>query len=408
MYPPDRRPNEIIDREEIEMHVELASSMDRLGTETAFSVMARARALEAQGKDVVHLQVGEPDFATPQVAIDAACDALNHGWTHYGPANGDPELRAEIAAYLERSRGVHADPDKIVVTPGGKPVMFYLMLALLEAGDEAIYPDPGFPIYGSMIDYSGATAVPVPLREENDFRLDVDELKGQISHKTKLLIINSPANPTGGVLTRDDVAAIAELANIYDFYVLSDEIYSELIYQGEHVSIATFPGMEERTIILDGFSKTFAMTGWRLGYGLFPGDLADAIVKLQVNCNSCTNVATQRAGIAALRDGWDDVARFKAAFDSRRRLIVDGLNAIDGVHCVNPSGAFYAFPNISSFGLTSDVFANRLLDEFGVAGVSGTSFGEAGEGFIRLSYANSEDNLQKALDRLQAFTTSLR
>lgn len=380
----------------------LAERMSRIGTETAFAVGVRARALEAQGKDIVHLQIGEPDFNTPANIIDAAVDALRSGWTHYGPAAGDPELRRAIAEYIARSRDAHYRPEQVIVTPGGKPIMFFLLLAMLEEGDEAIYPDPGFPIYRSMIRVSGAKAVPIPLREENGFRLDVDELAGLITDRTKLLIVNSPANPTGGVLARDELERIATLAIEHDLVVLADEIYSELIYEGEHVSLAAFPGMAERTVILDGFSKTYAMTGWRLGYGLFPEPLVEPITTLMVNSNSCTNVATQRAGLEALTGPQDDVAEFREAFRRRRQLIVDGLNAIDGITCVMPSGAFYAFPNISSFGMTSDVFEHRLLDEFGVATVSGTSFGDAGAGYLRISYANSEDNLQRALDRITA------
>lgn len=381
--------------------VRLASRMNRIGTETAFAVLQRARALEAQGRDVVHLQLGEPDFDTPQNIVEAGIDAIRSGWTHYGPAAGDPELRGAIADYIVRSRGAQYRPEQVVVTPGGKPIMFYLMLAVLEAGDEAIYPDPGFPIYRSMIEFSGARAVPVPLREENEFRLDVDELAGLITDRTRLLIINSPANPTGGVLDRSDLEAIAELAVRHDLIVLADEIYSELIYEGEHVSIASFPGMADRTVILDGFSKTYAMTGWRLGYGLFPEGLVEPVTTLMVNSNSCTNVATQRAGLEALTGPQDSVEAFREAFMRRRQLIVDGLNDIPGVSCVMPPGAFYAFPNVSSFGMTSDEFEQRLLNEFGVAAVSGTSFGAAGEGYLRISYATSEENLGKALDRIR-------
>jgi aspartate aminotransferase len=374
--------------------------MGRIGTETAFAVGVRARALEAQGKDVVYLHIGEPDFDTPPNIVQAAVDALQSGWTHYGAAAGDPELRAAISDYIARSRDAHYGPEQVIVTPGGKPIMFYLMLAMLQKGDEAIYPDPGFPIYRSMIEFSGAKAVPIPLREENDFRLDVDELASLVTDRTRLLIINSPANPTGGVLERNDLERIAELAIRHDLLVLADEIYSELIYEGEHVSLASFPGMAERTVILDGFSKTYAMTGWRLGYGLFPQALVDPIATLMVNSNSCTNVATQRAGIEALTGPQDAVDEFREAFRRRRQLIVDGLNAIPGVTCVMPLGAFYAFPNISSFGMTSDEFERRLLEEFGVATVSGTSFGAGGEGYLRISYANSEANLSEALRRI--------
>ena len=390
------------------MAVKLADRMSRLGTETAFEVMVKARALEAQGKDVVHLEVGEPDFDTPENVVGAAVDALQSGWTHYGPAGGDPELKAAIANYINTTRNLDYSADQVVVTPGGKPVMFFLILALLQAGDEAIYPDPGFPIYGSMINFTGAKAVPIPLREENEFELDVNELASLITDKTKLLIINSPANPTGGVLSKDKLERIAGLAVEHDLIVMADEIYAELIYEGEHTSIATFPGMAERTVILDGFSKTYAMTGWRLGYGLFPADLVPSITRLAVNSVSCTSVAVQRAGLAALTGPQDRVSEFREAFRGRRDLIVSGLNAIDGISCVMPKGAFYAFPNVTGTGLTSKEFADRLLEEYGVAGIAGTSFGEAGEGYIRLSTANSEENLQKALDRVSAMVSDLR
>lgn len=389
------------------MTAELAIRMQRLGTETAFEVMVRARALEAQGRDVVHLEIGEPDFHTPENIVDAGANALHEGWTHYGPAAGQPDLREAIATYVNESRGTSYHADQVVVTPGGKPVMFFVMLALLEHGDEAIFPDPGFPIYQSMIDFSGARAVPIPLREKNDFRLDVDELASLMNDKTKVLILNSPANPTGGVLERSDLEAIAELAVKHDVTVLSDEIYSELLYQGEHVSIATMPGMSERTIILDGFSKTYAMTGWRLGYGLFPGDLAAPITKLMVNSVSCTSMAVQRAGLEALTGPQDAVTEFLEAFRRRRDLIVDGLNEIDGMSCLLPKGAFYAFPNIEGTGKSSREFADLLLEEHGVAAVAGTSFGAAGEGYLRLSYATSEENLQKALERIAGAVKSL-
>ncbi|MGB3330847.1 MAG: pyridoxal phosphate-dependent aminotransferase, partial [Thermomicrobiales bacterium] len=362
------------------MTIRLASRMDRLGTETAFEVMVRARALEAQGRDVVHVEVGEPDFDTPENIIRAGQDALASGWTHYGPANGDPQLREAITTYINGHRKTAFTADQVVVTPGGKPVMFFLMLALLEKGDEAIYPDPGFPIYESMINFAGAKPVPIKLREENQFRLDVEELKSLVTPKTKLLIINSPANPTGGVLTREDIEAIAQIAIENDIVVMSDEIYAELLYEGEHVSIASLPGMAERTVILDGFSKTYAMTGWRLGYGLFPKDLAPLITKLAVNSVSCTSVAVQRAGLEALTGPQDKVAEFREAFRRRRDLVVGRLNQIDGITCVMPKGAFYAFPNISGSGLTSREFADSYLQDYGVAAIAGTSFGAAGEG----------------------------
>ncbi len=384
------------------MPIRLAEGMNRIGTETAFAVMARARALEAKGKSVVHMQIGEPDFNTPAHITQAAIDALQQGWTHYGPAQGDPELREAIAAYIATSRNAHYGAGQVLVTPGGKPVMFFAMLALLQAGDEAIYPDPGFPIYRSMIEYTGARAVPAVLREEHAFRLDIDELRSLVTSRTRLLIINSPGNPCGNVFTREDIEQIAAIAQEHDLVVLADEIYSELLYDGEHISIASLPGMAERTILLDGFSKTFAMTGWRLGYGLVPEELVYPLTTLMVNSASCTNVATQRAGIAALTGPWDEVDRFKAAFHTRRDVLIRGLNEIPGVRCEMPHGAFYAFPNISRFGMSSDEFATRLLDEFGVAAVSGTSFGDGGEGYIRLSYATSEQNIEEALGRIAA------
>lgn len=383
------------------MAIRLADGMQRIGTESAFAVLAKARALEAQGRSVVHMQIGEPDFDTPAHIIEAGVDALQNGWTHYGPAQGDPELREAIAAYISSSRDANYSAEQVLVTPGGKPVMFFAMLALLQQGDEAIYPDPGFPIYRSMIEYTGAKAVPAVLREENEFRLDVEELRSLVNERTRLLILNTPGNPCGNVLPRADLEAIADIAIENNLVVLADEIYSELLYGEDHFSIAAIPGMTERTILLDGFSKTFAMTGWRLGYGLCPPELVEPLTLLMVNSASCTNVAAQRAALAALTGPWDEVDRFRQAFDSRRQLIVNGLNAIPGVSCVTPRGAFYAFPNISSFGKTSDLFADQLLDEYGVAAVSGTSFGDAGEGYIRLSYATSEENITEALNRIE-------
>lgn len=384
----------------VDVNIRLADGMNRIGTETAFAVLARARQLESQGKHVVHMQIGEPDFDTPAHITAAGVDALQSGWTHYGPAQGDPELREAIVDYIGRARGATYGADQVLVTPGGKPVMFFAMLALLQAGDEAIYPDPGFPIYRSMIEFTGAKAVPAVLREENEFRLDIDELRSLVNERTRLLIINSPGNPCGNTFTREDVEAIAAIAEENNLVVLADEIYGELLYGGEHVSIASLPGMNERTILLDGFSKTFAMTGWRLGYGLIPSQLVEPITTLMVNSASCTNVATQRAGIAALTGPWSEVERFREAFHRRRDLLVSGLNEIPGISCLQPGGAFYAFPNISSFGMSSDEFASRLLDEHGVAAVSGTSFGDAGEGYIRLSYATSERNIEDALGRI--------
>ena len=386
--------------------MKLATRMSRLGTETAFEVLVRARALEATGMDVIHLEVGEPDFDTPANVVEAGVQALRDGWTNYGPSAGQPELRQVIVDYINRARGLNYGPENVVVTPGGKPIMFFAILALLEAGDDAIYPDPGFPIYRSMIDFVGARAIPAPLREANDFRLDVDELETLITPRTKLLIINSPANPTGGVLERSDLERIAQLAVAHDLIVLADEIYAEILFEGEHVSIATFPGMKERTIILDGFSKTYSMTGWRLGYGVMPEELAGLISKLMVNSVSCTSSATQRAGIEALTGPQDAVKEMVAAFERRRDLIVAGLNEIPGITCRTPKGAFYVFPNISGTGMSSKEFADTLLTEHGVAALSGTAFGEHGEGYLRLSYANSEENLRRALVRIAAAATA--
>jgi aspartate aminotransferase len=381
--------------------MKLASAMSRLGTETAFEVLVRARALEAKGKDVVHLEIGEPDFDTPRNIIEAGAEALRSGWTHYGPSAGLPDLRDSIARYLNRSRDTKYAAENIIVTPGGKPIMFFVILALLEPGDEAIYPNPGFPIYESMINFTGARAVPSPIRESNQFALDVDELEGLITPRTKLLIINSPGNPTSGVINRADIERIAEIAVRHDLIVLSDEIYSEIIYEGEHASIATMPGMVDRTIVLDGFSKTYGMTGWRLGYGAMPVEFAGHINKLMVNSVSCTAVAVQRAGIEALEGPQDEVRAMVEAFRARRDIMVEGLNAIPGVTCLNPKGAFYVFPNISGTGKSSREFADALLEEHGVAALAGTSFGKHGEGYLRLSYANSEDNLRKALSRIK-------
>lgn len=380
--------------------MKLATRMSRLGTETAFEVLVRARALEAQGRDVVHLEVGEPDFDTPANIIEAGAQALRSGWTHYGPAAGQPDFRDAIASYLNKARGTNYTLDNIVVTPGGKPIMFFVILALLEAGDEAIYPNPGFPIYESMINFTGAKAVPAPILEENEFALDVEGLESLITSRTKLLIINSPSNPTGGVLNREEIAHIAELAVKHDLIVMADEIYAEILFEGEHVSIASMPGMAERTIILDGFSKTYAMTGWRLGYGAMPLEFAQVVTNLMVNSNSCTSMAVQRAGLEALTGPQDAVKEMVEAFKKRRSLIVDGLNAIDGITCLLPKGAFYVFPNITGTGMKSKPFADYLLQEHGVAALSGTAFGSYGEGYLRLSYANSEENLLKALDRV--------
>lgn len=388
--------------------MKLAKRMLRLGTETAFRVLAKAQALEAKGIDVVHLEIGEPDFDTSKNISDAATKALGEGYTHYCNSQGIVPLRTEIAKEIERTRGVTIDPNRVVVTPGAKPIMFYSILALLEEEDEAIYPNPGFPIYESMINFIGAKPVPIPLREELDFRLDIDELRSKITPHTKLIIINSPHNPTGGVLEMDDIRAIADIAQEHDIIVLSDEVYEHIIYEGEPHSIASLPGMLDRTILLNGFSKTYAMTGWRLGYGVMPPELVDPIVGLIVNSVSCTTTFIQYAGIEALTGPQDSIASMVAEFKKRRDLIVDGLNAIPGISCRRPKGAFYVFPNIKKLGMDSAQLANYLLNEAGVATLSGTDFGKYGEGHLRLSYANSMENIEKALKRIEMAVAKLK
>jgi aspartate/methionine/tyrosine aminotransferase len=375
--------------------------MTHLGTETAFEVLARARALEAKGHDIVHLEIGEPDFDTPENVKEAAVKALRAGYTHYGPSAGLPELRSAIAEYIARDRGVEIDPAQVIVTPGAKPIIFFTALALLDRGDEVIYPNPGFPIYESMIDYLGAKRVPIPLLEKNRFAFDPDQLEALITKKTRLVVINSPQNPTGGVLPRATIARLCELAVEHDFYVLSDEIYSRIIYDGAHVTPYSFPGMPERTILLDGHSKTYAMTGWRLGYGIYPKEVAPKIAKLQTNSTSCTCSFTQMAGLEALRGPQHKVTEMVEEFRARRDLIVDGLNGIPGISCHKPSGAFYVFPNITGTGKTSKQLEDHLMNEAGVAVLSGTAFGAHGEGYIRLSYANSQDNIRKAIERIK-------
>jgi len=385
------------------MHI--AERISRLGTETAFEVLVKARALEAKGKSVVHLEIGEPDFDTPPNIIQAAKDALDKGFTHYGPAAGLPETRQAIADYINRTRGYDLwKPEEIVVTPGGKPIMFFGMMACIDEGDEVIYPNPGFPIYESVINFLKAKPVPLPLREEKEFRFDVADLEARITPKTRMVILNTPQNPTGGILTREDLAQIAELAIRHNLIVLSDEIYSQVTYGDfKHTSISEFDGMKERTMILDGFSKTFAMTGWRMGYGAFPEHIAKVVAKLQTNVTSCTSSFTQIAGIEALSDRTlPYVSDFLKEFERRRDIIVDGLNAIPGFRCHKPHGAFYVFPNITGTGMTSQEAADFFLYEAGVACLSGTAFGAHGEGFIRFSYANSVEKIQEALKRIEA------
>src|SRR5215471_4385140 len=382
----------------------LARRMARLGTETAFEVLVKAKALEAKGRDIIHLEIGEPDFDTPRNIIDAACDALHKGFTHYGPSAGLIELRKVIAQHVSETRRVNVAPDEVVVVPGGKPIIFFSILALAEDGDEIIYPNPGFPIYESMINYVGAKAVPIQLREKLDFRLDVDELAGLISDRTKLVIVNSPHNPTGGVLEKKDIEAIARAIGSRDIMILSDEIYSQLIFDGEHHSIMSLDGMKERTILLDGFSKTYAMTGWRMGYGVMRPDLAAHISRLMTNSNSCTASFTQVAGIEALRGPQKSVDAMRAEFKKRRDVMVAGLNKIKGFSCRVPHGAFYVFPNITKTGWPSKKLADALLEDAGVAALSGTAFGNFGEGYLRFSVANSIENIEKALERVDAWT----
>jgi len=383
----------------------LAKRMARLGTETAFEVLVKAKALEAKGRDIIHLEIGEPDFDTPRNIVDAAVDALHKGFTHYGPSAGLIELREVIAQYVSDTRGVQVTPDEVVVVPGGKPIIFFSILALAEDGDEVIYPNPGFPIYESMINYVGAKPVPIRLREELDFRVDVDELSHLITDRTKLIIINSPQNPTGGVLENKDIEQIAGAIGDRNIMILSDEIYSRLIFEGEHHSIMSFDGMRERTILLDGFSKTYAMTGWRMGYGVMRSDLATHVSRLMTNSSSCTATFTQIAGIEALRGPQDSVEQMRSEFKKRRDIMVAGLNKIKGFSCRLPHGAFYVFPNITETGWPSKKLADALLDDAGVAALSGTAFGAFGEGYLRFSIANSIENIEKALERVDAWTS---
>lgn len=387
--------------------MQLAQRMSRLGTESAFEVLARAKALEAQGRNIIHLEIGEPDFDTPPHIIEAAVKALHDGYTHYTPAAGLPVVRQTIAEHVSRTRGINVTPEQVVVTPGAKPIMFFTILALLQPGDEAIYPDPGFPIYRSMINFVGAKPVPLPLLEAKDFRFDIDEFRSLITDRTKLIIVNTPGNPTGGVLTRPELEAIADVARERGIPVLSDEVYEQILYEGEHISMLSLPGMAEHAILLDGFSKTYAMTGWRLGYGVMPAPLAQEITRLMVNSNSCTAAAVQMAGAAALTGPKTEVQQMVAAFTKRRQVIVDGLNQIPGFRCVNPAGAFYVFPNIAATGLSSKEMESLLLDKAGVAALSGAGFGVHGDGYVRFSYANSVENIQTALERIRQAVDSL-
>jgi aspartate aminotransferase len=383
--------------------MKFAQRMSRLGTETAFEVLARARALEATGRQVVHLEIGEPDFDTPAYIRKAATAALDEGFTHYGPSAGLPEFRKVIAEIWNKERGIPCDADNVVVTPGAKPIMFFIMLALLEEGDEVLYPNPGFPIYESVANFLNARPVPLVLREEHGFDLDLRELERKITSRTRLLILNSPHNPTGAVLKPETIEGVAALARKHSFHILADEIYARVLYEGRHLSIASLPGMAERTIVLDGFSKTYAMTGWRLGFGIMEKQLAVHVARLMTNSNSCTATFVQKAGQAALTGPQDEMRAMVEEFRQRRDLMVEGLNALPGVSCLKPQGAFYVFPSIKATGLSSAELAKQLLEQAGVACLSGTSFGAHGEGFLRFSYANSIPNLKTGLQSIGEF-----
>lgn len=387
--------------------MKFAESMSRLGTETAFKVLAKAKGLEAEGKHVIHLEIGEPDFDTPLNIREAAVKALMDGETHYSPAAGLPALRKTIARTASEIRGIEFDPKEVVVTPGAKPIMFFSLFALINSGDEVMYPNPGFPIYESIINFIGAKAVPYPLREEKEFSFDIEEFKSLITDKTKLIVLNSPQNPTGGILSKEDLEAVADIAKEKDIIILTDEVYLKIIYEGQHHSIAVLPGMKERTIILDGFSKTYAMTGWRLGFGIMPEELAKRVEQLQINSNSCTCTFSQYGAIEALAGPQHEVDNMVAEFKKRRDVIVDGLNAIDGISCLKPHGAFYVFPNITELGIDGEKFADLLLAKYGVAALSGTAFGKYGAGYLRLSYANSVENIQEALKRIEKAVSEL-
>lgn len=384
------------------MDLKLAKRMGNLGTETAFEVLAKAKKLEAEGKHIIHLEIGEPDFPTPDNISQAAIKAIQAGDTHYTPSNGILPLRESIARYMSRTRGIEFHPDEVVMTPGGKPIMFYAIIALVDEGDEVIYPNPGFPIYESMIKFMGGKPVPIPLKEDKGFAFDPEDLKKLITPKTKLLIMNTPQNPTGGILKKEVIEKIAEIIKDKDIWVLSDEIYSRLIFTGDHFSITQIPGFKERTIILDGFSKYYAMTGWRAGFGVMNKELAPMISKLMTNSNSCTNAFVQKGCIEALEGPQDSVDQMKAEFLARRDIIVDGLNSIPGFSCIVPDGAFYAFPNITKTGYTSRDLNDHLLYKGNVAALSGTAFGEYGEGYLRFSYANSRENIKEAIKRIKS------
>ena len=383
--------------------MKLAQRMTRLGTETAFEVLAKARLLEAEGVDVIHLEIGEPDFSSPSNVVEAGQQALADGYTGYSPSPGFNPLRDRIADEISRTRGISVTGDNVVVTPGGKPIMFFLIMAIVDPGDEVLYPNPGFPIYESMINFMGGVPVPMQLHESKGFNVDVDEIRRRITSRTKLMILNSPNNPCGSIIPEEDLEELAELARRNDIVVLSDEIYSRFLYEGKHASISSFPEMRERTVILDGFSKTYAMTGWRIGYGVMPLELVEPVSRLVTNSVSCTASFTQMAALEALNGPQDDSYDMVSEFRRRRDIIVEGLNSIKGIRCPVPKGAFYVFPNVSETGMSSQKFADDLLTEAGVACLAGESFGEYGAGFARFSFANSTEQIETALDRIEDF-----
>ena len=383
--------------------MKLAERMTRLGTETAFEVLAKARGLEREGRDIIHLEIGEPDFDTPSNIIDAGKRALESGFTHYGPSPGLPEVRDRIAEEVSQTRNISVTGDNIVITPGGKPIMFFTILALVDEGDEVLYPNPGFPIYESMIEFVGGVPVPMKLLASRDFRVDVDEVAGQITPRTKLMILNSPNNPCGSTIEKGELEGLAELARDHDIVILTDEIYRRFLYEGEFASVTSFPGMRDRCIILDGFSKTYAMTGWRIGFGVMPLELVEPISRLSTNSVSCTASFTQMAVLEAMDGPQEDAHAIVAEFKHRRDIIVEGLNRIPGVRCPMPKGAFYAFPSVEGTGMTSRQFADGLLEDEGVACLAGESFGEYGNGSVRFSFANSAENIERALERMQRF-----
>lgn len=385
----------------INLNEKLAKRMSRLGTETAFEVLAKARALEAKGRHIVHLEIGEPDFDTPKNIVEAAKKALDEGYTHYCPSAGLPEFRDVIAEVTSKEYGIQVKRENVVVTPGAKPIMWYTILALCEEGDEVIYPNPGFPIYESVINFVGAKPVPLQLKEERNFVFDLEDFKSKITSKTKLVILNSPQNPTGGVLEKSDIDQICKIAKEHNFMILTDEVYKRIMYDGTPFhSVAADAELQDRIIILDGFSKSYAMTGWRMGYGVMREDLAALIAKLETNSDSCTCVFNQRACIEALTGPQDETRKMVAEFEKRRNVIVDGLNKIPGITCLKPKGAFYVFPNITGTGKSSEWLADYLLNEAGVASLSGTCFGAHGAGYLRFSYANSVENIELALQRI--------